>query len=117
MLSICSCAIVLSTVHLQLLLLNYCPFLQPSPIWQHSSFKLCVVCAVGAVGYQGQQAPSQGFNMGSGMMGFGAGAVAGAALGELGQICLCSLSQYSNYTIVSSHYTLKLHSLSDREQM
>lgn len=35
------------------------------------------------MGYQGQQAHSQGFNIGSGVMGFGAGAVAGAALGEL----------------------------------
>ena len=52
--------------------------------------RLCVICAVGAVGYQGQQGQSQGFNVGSGMMGFGAGAVAGAALGELTRIHLSS---------------------------
>ncbi|KAL3147965.1 hypothetical protein ABBQ38_014260 [Trebouxia sp. C0009 RCD-2024] len=36
----------------------------------------------GAVGYQGQP-HSQGFNMGSGLMGFGAGAVTGAALDHM----------------------------------
>lgn len=75
---------------------NTVPSCSPYP---HGKFELRVICAVGAIGYQGQQAHSQGFNMGSGLMGFGAGAVAGAALGELSQVCLCSLSQYSNYTI------------------
>lgn len=55
--------------------------------------------------------------MGSGMMGFGAGAVAGAALGELCQVYLCYLTQCSNYRIVSSTHISILRSLSDQEQV